>query len=234
MNSYPTDEQLKDFGACCACLLRKPVEQVQTLVLIDRRTPYGDGWGCLQCHLPEEGAIAVLCNECVEGQVQIRQFIKGKVLSHERAPFAELTEPFEHRPAYHPELRPDDPVVLFDPEAGPITDSQFTQIVNEVMQRRPSRMPTDYPGGMPYYWVHEQTGHLREAILAYITPEVSPSEDQLCLMREYLEHYINAPAWQDDDRGTLAELRRRVTALKTPEDISAWLKTASKIYLDPL
>ncbi len=137
-----------DLGTCCAC--QNPDKHVRNIISLPFRTPYGFGWGCFQCGLPTEGAIAVVCDECLKSNAEIREFVKGEALKHQRAPMSELTEPFEHDLSKHPEVNEperaeleemgvefeDDPVVLYDPETGPVTDSQLRRIVEEVAQRR--------------------------------------------------------------------------------------------------
>jgi hypothetical protein len=58
-----------DLGTCCACGC-KPTQAnpVRSLVFMDYKRPpgSGSGWGCFQCGLPAEGAVAVLCDRCVE------------------------------------------------------------------------------------------------------------------------------------------------------------------------
>lgn len=49
-------------GPCCACGQR----DATTLCMLTLRSPTpGKGWGCAQCGLPNDGALAVLCDACV-------------------------------------------------------------------------------------------------------------------------------------------------------------------------
>lgn len=94
------DELLMNMGNCCACQRdNKP----RNMMCLSYRTPYGHGWECFQCGLPDEGAVAAICDECVEANKKPLEFIKGYALSRERAPLAELTEPFEHDLSQHSE-----------------------------------------------------------------------------------------------------------------------------------
>jgi hypothetical protein len=51
-----------DLGACCAC---GTFRNVRNVVMLPFRAPEpGKGWGCVLCHLPNDGAVAVLCDDC--------------------------------------------------------------------------------------------------------------------------------------------------------------------------
>ncbi len=55
---------MADLGDCCHCGSR---DGVTNIVMLDRRAPVaGTGWGCIVCGLPFDGAIAVICGECVQ------------------------------------------------------------------------------------------------------------------------------------------------------------------------
>lgn len=89
-------------GTCCAC---GGSENVRNIICLDRKGPTpGKGWGCLVCGLPPDGAVAVLCDECLEQGTAIRFVCIGYPASDGRMPIEELSgEPFEHNLAYHPE-----------------------------------------------------------------------------------------------------------------------------------
>lgn len=65
----------------------------------------GHGWGCFVCHLPTDGAVAVLCNACVvrmeAGADVIHYACRGYPGTDGRAPIEEFTQPFEHDQALH-------------------------------------------------------------------------------------------------------------------------------------
>lgn len=92
-----------DLGICCAC---EGSENVRNIICLDRRGPTpGKGWGCFICGLPGDGAVAVLCDECLEGEAAIRFVCVGYPASDGRMPIEELSdEPFEHDLACHREL----------------------------------------------------------------------------------------------------------------------------------
>lgn len=50
-------------GPCCVCERRGGVRNV--LQLEFKSPSPGKGWGCLQCGLPADGAIAVVCDQCL-------------------------------------------------------------------------------------------------------------------------------------------------------------------------
>jgi rubredoxin len=90
----------------------------------------------------------------------------------------------------------------------------------------------------PLNWRMEQSGHLATAITTFWNCKVNagafPTEYQIFLIKCYLEHYINAPCWQDDRKSNLQKLRLMVSMISTFEDVNTWLKSAMEICLDPL
>ena len=90
-------------GPCCRC---GRMENVRNIMMLDRRGPTpGKGWGCLVCGLPNDGAIAVLCDDCIE---QEPLFVcTGYPATDGRTPIGELPpEPFAHDEAKHRESEP--------------------------------------------------------------------------------------------------------------------------------
>lgn len=81
-------------GICCACGENKQLRNIVTLKK-KARVP-GHGWGCVACHLPNDGAIAAICDDCVESKAEIRYACNGALLSGLRVPVSLLTEPFDH------------------------------------------------------------------------------------------------------------------------------------------
>ena len=63
-------EDLPYLGRCCACLEEGTEgNPVRNLMMLDRLAPTpGTGWGCFVCGLPLDGAVAVLCERCVEAE----------------------------------------------------------------------------------------------------------------------------------------------------------------------
>jgi len=93
-----------DLGSCCVCEVRGP--QVRNVVMLNKRHPdpiprFGC-WGCFQCGLPCEGAVAVLCDDCVRHQRTVRFACSGPAGLDRRIPIERLTEPFLHDESKHP------------------------------------------------------------------------------------------------------------------------------------
>src|SRR5947209_3057090 len=99
-------EATPNFGMCCMCLMEHPT--VRNLIVLDVRAPKpGNGcWGCLRCGLPSEGAVAVLCDNCMEEHRTFGRAIglvcSGPPGENQRVPRSSLTEPFMHDMSKHP------------------------------------------------------------------------------------------------------------------------------------
>jgi len=57
--------------------------------------------GCLVCNLPNDGAVAVLCDSCLETNAPILDACHGELASGGRAPRESLTEAFDHDMRFH-------------------------------------------------------------------------------------------------------------------------------------
>jgi hypothetical protein len=89
-----------DLGPCCACGVRGLV--VRNIVALDVRGPSpSQGWGCLVCHLPANGAVAVVCDACLDQDVPITHICVGYPGEGKRASRADYTEPFRHDEGRH-------------------------------------------------------------------------------------------------------------------------------------
>lgn len=100
----PTEDTGPNLGACCGC---GAVDGVRNLVMLTVRaaTP-GYGWGCLVCGLPSDGAVAVLCDDCMRHDPpRIEYAVDGPVSLGRRLPLERLTEPYDHDLSKHPELQ---------------------------------------------------------------------------------------------------------------------------------
>jgi hypothetical protein len=95
------------YGWCCACEGEiSPSNPI--VVFLPFQAPEGFcGWGCMACHLPARGAIAVMCQDCI-GAEKAPRFIAAGVnvgdnmrVSLERY----LQIPFLHDLRLHPELK---------------------------------------------------------------------------------------------------------------------------------
>lgn len=92
-----------ELGSCCGCGVTG--RSVNTIVILGVRAPVaGTGWGCFACHLPLDGAVAVLCETCANDDSEIRFACVGWPYDNVRIERAQLTEPFIHDAKNHPEL----------------------------------------------------------------------------------------------------------------------------------
>ena len=91
------------FGRCCAC--NEVKSNVRNFIALDLRAPQpGTGWGCVVCHLPLDGALAVVCDECKKKGAVVRWVICGPVWNGERLAIEAVTVKFGHHVHLHPEL----------------------------------------------------------------------------------------------------------------------------------
>ncbi|MDZ8227562.1 hypothetical protein [Nostoc sp. ChiVER01] len=105
-----------------------------------------------------------------------------------------------------------------------------------IYQRK--RIPNFYrpPLGLPLYWQDEVPGELPRVVFKYFS-STSPqlTADEISLLAEYCQHYINAPCW-DASGGfpnELAALRQSANSLSTVSDISQWIDDCLEIAIDP-
>lgn len=92
-----------NLGPCCSC--EKEDDSVRNLLMLHFKAPIpGTGWGCFVCHLPSDGALAVLCDGCIEDGM-ITQIVSGYPADGKRKPFGEMDrlDKFDHDMKYHPE-----------------------------------------------------------------------------------------------------------------------------------
>jgi hypothetical protein len=108
-----------NIGPCCICA--KKGKTVRNLVFLLKRSPYGHGWGCVQCGLESAGATAVICDQCAarlrrewypDIEQELKWFMKPSSeteYSKGRAPISELADMpvYEHNMALHPECSED-------------------------------------------------------------------------------------------------------------------------------
>jgi len=92
-----------DLGACCICETHYGVTNI---LMIARRSPIpGRGWGCVVCDLPQDGAVAVLCDGCrelVEAGSNPIFVCRGWPATDGRVRYSDLdTPPFDHDDGIH-------------------------------------------------------------------------------------------------------------------------------------
>jgi hypothetical protein len=97
-----------DLGPCCICEIEGP--QVRNIIMLNQLSPIpGKGWGCFACGLPRNGAVAVVCDDCLDGfgdlvVSELRFACRGYPGKDGRVPIEELTGEFDHNVLKHPEL----------------------------------------------------------------------------------------------------------------------------------
>ena len=92
-----------DLGSCCICELRTDVNNVLHL---NFKIESESRWGCFECDLPIEGAVACFCDACVESygldtvESHLRFLMNG---TEKRIPMPppEKRPPHEHDLRYH-------------------------------------------------------------------------------------------------------------------------------------
>lgn len=94
------DDGTIDLGMCCACGQADPT--VRNIMMLPKRAPHpGTGWGCLVCGLPNDGAVAVVCDACLEAKREITEVCSGFPAENRRAHVKSLIEAFDHDMSKH-------------------------------------------------------------------------------------------------------------------------------------
>lgn len=95
--------EVVDLGTCCICIGTKRV--VSILQLAKKAPMPGRGWGCVVCHLPCDGAVAVVCDECMlvgdDPFTRLRFVCTGYPGSDGRTPICQVVGVHEHNMDYH-------------------------------------------------------------------------------------------------------------------------------------
>lgn len=92
-------------GSCCIC---RGEHAVRNIFMLERRAPMpGRGWGCMQCGLAQNGAVAVVCDHCLEmhpddATSPLVDACRGYPVSDGRVPIGELSGIHRHDMAKHP------------------------------------------------------------------------------------------------------------------------------------
>lgn len=87
-------------GPCCAC--ERTGEPLRNLLMLPYKAPVaGTGWGCVVCHLPADGAVAAICDACLEVGAPVVAVCDGYPASGGRVDFSSSLEPFAHVNAAH-------------------------------------------------------------------------------------------------------------------------------------
>jgi hypothetical protein len=95
-----------NLGPCCVC--EKTGPDVRNIIMLNQLAPTpGKGWGCFVCGLPQNGAIAVVCDDCLErlGQdLELKFACRGYPGKDGRVPIEALQGEIHHNELKHPEL----------------------------------------------------------------------------------------------------------------------------------
>ena len=84
-------------GSCCVC---GTFEGVTNLITLHQRAPVpGTGWGCFLCQLPEDGAVAVTCDQCL--RLKLVWACHGYPHEGKRVPIESLEGEFDHDHELH-------------------------------------------------------------------------------------------------------------------------------------
>ena len=97
-----------NLGKCCSCEAEN--ETVRNIITLDKKIPDGGGrggWGCFVCGLDSFGAVAVLCDECLDSNKEIKFACLGYPQDNRRIEIEKLIEEFKHDVSKHPELNDD-------------------------------------------------------------------------------------------------------------------------------
>ncbi|MEH2157409.1 hypothetical protein [Nostoc sp.] len=101
---------------------------------------------------------------------------------------------------------------------------------------QPSRIPNIYrpPMGLPLNWRDETSEELPRVVFKFFSSQ-HLTADEISLIAEYCQHYINAPCW--DAAGgfpdELAALRQSANSLSTVGEITQWINACLEIAIDP-
>jgi hypothetical protein len=99
-----TDDERKN-GPCCACGAEN--DTVRNIMMMTFEAPDGfHGWACLQCGKPARGAIAIICDTCLDSNAEPRFIVGGKYLADcVRVPLEGYDRRhFDHDLTKHPEI----------------------------------------------------------------------------------------------------------------------------------
>lgn len=97
-----------EYGCCCIC---ESTQNVNNLIQLDYKVgaESESGWGCVQCGLKAEGAIAIICDACFDkhgksGDLEAK--IKLLMSGIKRIPVPPVSDrvPHEHDLSRHPEF----------------------------------------------------------------------------------------------------------------------------------
>lgn len=92
----------------------------------------------------------------------------------------------------------------------------------------------------PKYWMSEVSGILRPVVRAYLNNPESLNDHDVIVLAAYLDQWVASPVWDmnpshdEISLQALAFLRESVKRIRTPRDVSNWLRAALVHGIDPL
>lgn len=103
------DRVPSSLGPCCICRGR---DNVGSLLMLDFRAPEpGAGWGCIVCGIANDGATAVLCDDCFElweNGAKVVDVCAGYVGEGRRVALADFPQvAFGHKPGCGATMTPE-------------------------------------------------------------------------------------------------------------------------------
>lgn len=96
-------DKKNEYGSCCIC--ETSTLDVRNIIQLDYKVKSESAWGCFKCGLPAEGAVAIVCDACIEKHGDdTEKHIRFLMDSAERripVPPEEERVPHEHDLSYH-------------------------------------------------------------------------------------------------------------------------------------
>jgi hypothetical protein len=92
-----------DLGPCCACRGASG-KSTRNLIMLEQLSPLtGHGWGCVYpgCELPPNGALAVICDECLKLDRPLVDACRGYPAEEGRVPIDALEGEWRHAEVPH-------------------------------------------------------------------------------------------------------------------------------------
>jgi hypothetical protein len=105
----------------------------------------------------------------------------------------------------------------------------------EVTMYQHRRIPNVYrpPLGLPLNWKDDTSGELARVVFKFFSSQ-HLTTDEISLVAEYCQHYINAPYWDTGGlRDELAVLRQSANSISSVDEISQWINACLEIAIDP-
>jgi hypothetical protein len=94
------------------------------------------------------------------------------------------------------------------------------------------------PGGAgPLYWMHEQTGVLRKAMIAFFAAQISNLEmapEQFDLVKAYCIYWMDAPCWSLNGLPEFAKAESAMRAANSRESLTRALGDLLEFGIDPI